>query len=768
MAKYALLVGISEYGAGLEALPAAKNDAEALHRVLLDPKIGEFAEENVKLLINPSKDKLDEAIYELFSDRHKDDLVLFYFSGHGITDQNGVFYFSSCITRKDSNGRLVPPTAVIATDVHRYMQNSQSKRQVVILDCCFGSAFVRGMTAKDTGTVNVLQQLGGKGRAILTASNSVQYAFEQKGSDFSIYSRYLIEGLATGIADRDGDGYISVDELHDYVRERVKETTDAMTPEIHPIEEGYKILLAKSAIHDPKLIYRKEVERRAKANQGGIEGVTRRLLDAERNKQGLSIAEATGIEAEVLQPYREYEQKLQEYEAALVEEADRQFPLSPVKQREIAELAQYLGIREEEIASIHQCVLAPRQAEYDRQLNQQRQQQLAQQQQRLEQQRREQEQQEQRRREAEELLQQELGQSRQQKQPQQGAVEVLCQILERERQSLEAKVQETVEQQQRSPTTTPAGIQTFAFQTAVLKPTKETKPVFLGFGQKEVITYAIERKQRRASFFVEDLGDGVSLEMVAISGGSFKMGSPESEEGRLLTESPQHPVTVKPFFMGKVAVTQAQWRAIASLPKINLDLNPDPAYFKGRNRPVEQVSWLEAVEFCDRLSRETNRKYRLPSEAEWEYACRAGTTTPFHFGETITTDLANYRGTDWIYEGETYPGNYGSGPKGQYREETMPVGSFAIANAFGLCDMHGNIWEWCADHWHENYQGAPTDGSVWLDGNNSPDEKAIRLLRGGCWVLNPGNCRSSCRNWGDTDDRGHGVGFRLALSLPGL
>jgi formylglycine-generating enzyme required for sulfatase activity len=182
----------------------------------------------------------------------------------------------------------------------------------------------------------------------------------------------------------------------------------------------------------------------------------------------------------------------------------------------------------------------------------------------------------------------------------------------------------------------------------------------------------------------------------------------------------------------------------------------DPSRFKGDNRPVEQVSWEDAVEFCDRLSQHTKREYRLPSEAEWEYACRARTTTPFHFGETIATDLANYRGTDREYEGKTYLGFYGAGSRGEYREKTMDVGIFP-ANAFGLYDMHGNVWEWCADHYHANYEGAPTDGSAWIS-----EEKSLKhLLRGGSWFSYPRNCRSAVRN-GDTPDiRFNSFGFRI-------
>jgi formylglycine-generating enzyme required for sulfatase activity len=160
-----------------------------------------------------------------------------------------------------------------------------------------------------------------------------------------------------------------------------------------------------------------------------------------------------------------------------------------------------------------------------------------------------------------------------------------------------------------------------------------------------------DRRPGKANYFSEDLGNGVILDMVQIPSGSFLMGAAKGEEGASDDEYPQHSVTVPEFWMGKFAVTQAQWKAIANLPnKVKIDLKVDPSYFKGANRPVERVTWHEAIEFCDRLSRKTQKTYRLSSEAQWEYACWAGTTTPFHFGETITTKLANFMGHDWEYQ----------------------------------------------------------------------------------------------------------------------
>ncbi len=259
------------------------------------------------------------------------------------------------------------------------------------------------------------------------------------------------------------------------------------------------------------------------------------------------------------------------------------------------------------------------------------------------------------------------------------------------------------------------------------------------------------RRKLNAKHFAEDLGNGVTLEMVQIPGGTFTMGSPAGEAERSGDEEPQRQVRVPGFFMGRYEVTQAQYQAI---------MGKNPSSFKGEKRPVEQVSWNDAVEFCNKLSQKTGRTYRLPSEAEWEYACRAGTTTPFYFGETITTDIANYRGTDWKIGETLYPGNYGQGPKGIYRKKTIDVGKFP-PNAFGLYDMHGNVWEWCQDTWHYNYNGAPKDGSAWVSGNDND----YRLLRGGSWNNDPRGCRSADRFNRFPGGRLFNFGFRVVVVL---
>ncbi|MEH1964946.1 caspase, EACC1-associated type [Nostoc sp.] len=693
MAKFALLIGVSEYDyqdEDLKPLSAAVKDVEAMQRVLVNPEMGDFAASNITVLKNPQPQTVREAIFHLFFNRQKHDLLLFYFSGHGIKDERGQLYLSTRETKKQ-NSKLVTPSAVPASVLHENINDSRSLQQVIILDCCFSGAITQGMTVKSDGTVNVQEQLGGKGRAILTSSTSMQYAFEQEGSELSIYTRYLVEGIETGAADKDTDGWISIDELHEYASTKVQETAPAMTPKFYPVEEGHKILLAKSPKDDPKLKYRKEVETRAKSGKGKFSIFALEILESKRVDWGLSEGEAKAIREEVLQPYREYERKRVRYEEALTRAVDEEYPFN---EEELEEYQQHLGLRDEDIASIKQRVLAPKQAEYERQ-------------------------------------QQELERIRQEQERTE---------YEREQAELKKKRERELSKAVSQPPSPPA-IQTqpFEFDTATIT----VKSGLFGLGKN----CEINRSRKRAEFFAENLGNGVVLEMVKIPGGKFLMGSPENEPERGNSESPQHTVTVKPFFMGKFPVTQSQWAIVAALKKVNIDLNLEPSYFKGTNRPVEQVSWDDAIEFCARLSNKTGKTYRLPTEAEWEYACRAGTTTPFYFGETITTDLANYDGNY----------TYNSGSKGEYREQTTDVEIFP-PNPFGLFDMHGNIWEWCQDAWHKNYNGAPTDGSTWM----SDSEK--RLLCGGSWYNYPGCCRSAIRNYGARDVRTYRVGFRVVIA----
>jgi formylglycine-generating enzyme required for sulfatase activity len=242
------------------------------------------------------------------------------------------------------------------------------------------------------------------------------------------------------------------------------------------------------------------------------------------------------------------------------------------------------------------------------------------------------------------------------------------------------------------------------------------------------------------------------MEFAIIREGRFTMGShlsPEEVARRyggnaeyVKNEHPTHPVEItKPFYLQTTEVSQAQWKRV---------MGYNPSYFKdcGDNCPVENVSWNDAQEFISELNKmESTNKYRLPTEAEWEYACRAGTTTPFFTGDCISTDQANYDGN---YSGENCP-------KGQYRDKIVKVGSFQ-PNSWGLYDMHGNVWEWVEDDWHDNYKGAPTDGRAWID---SP-RGSRRVLRGGSWLFNARIVRSAFRGGSGPDLRRYVDGFRVA------
>jgi formylglycine-generating enzyme required for sulfatase activity len=280
---------------------------------------------------------------------------------------------------------------------------------------------------------------------------------------------------------------------------------------------------------------------------------------------------------------------------------------------------------------------------------------------------------------------------------------------------------------------------------------------------------------------LEDLPEAAPhLTLLWVSPGRFWMGSPETEPERRDSEGPQHLVQLQGFFMSQTPITQAQWREVAGWQEgpgeqWGREMKTDPSRFQSKEwpeenevrllqgesntdqRPVELVSWEDAMEFCYRLSKRTGRTYTLPSEAQWEYACRAGTTTPFCFGDMISSELANYDGN--------YA--YANGSKGIYREQTTPVGMFP-ANSWGLHDMHGNVWEWCLDEWRDSYEGAPTDGRAWGDaaeGEKSKESVKAKLLRGGSWDDFPRSCRSAYRFRSQPDGAFNCVGFRV-VCLP--
>ena len=666
MGKFALLIGVSDYAEGLSALPAATQDIAAFQQVLEAPNLGAFDE--VRLLPNPTRDDMASTVELWLAARQPEDLVLLFFSGHGLKDDRRELYFATGNTRKVDN-QLVRSTAVAARTLHDFLRYSRPRQQVMILDCCFSGAF-GDFIARDDGDIALQEQLAAEGRVVLTSTSAVDYAFEEKESELSVYTRYLVEGIEKGTADLNGDGFITVDELHAFASRKVKEAAPAMSPDIITLQgQGYSIRLASAPQDKPELKYRKEVEKRARKGKFTIPA--KRMLRSLRQRYGLSDELAETIEAEVLKPFRDYQRKLSEYHDVLAECLKARLTLDRDHLIDLKDYQKYLGLEDKDVRPIEQAL---------------------------------------------------AGQAL--------SLEVPAQTV-----PAQPSKQADVWPVPKSPSPT------FSFETVRVN---EQGGV-------------IETIPGKAEYLTEDLGSGVTLDMVRIPGGTFLMGAAEGEAGASKDEYPQHEVKVPEFWMGKYAVTQEQWAAVAALKKVERDLEKDPANFKGAKRPVEQVFWKEAMEFCKRLSQNSERRYRLPSEAQWEYACRAGTTTPFHFGATLTSDIANFCAN-------SSHSTYASEPKGKYRQKTTNVGIFP-PNAFGIYDMHGNVSEWCLDYLHNIPAGNLSKGSVQLQ---LPTGEDILLSgRGGSWRNIPHNCcctsRKSYQN-GSYDFST--IGFRVACAFP--
>jgi formylglycine-generating enzyme required for sulfatase activity len=675
--KHALLIGVSSYGEGLTPIPSARLDVAALAEVLRDPQLGGFPCEQVVVLQDPQRTPMERAVAELFANRATDDLLLLYFSGHGFRDDQRQLLLSCSESTKSKQGKPEPYSTLKARDVQAYMRASQSQRQLLILDCCFSGAFAEGMGAKDDGAID-LEGFGGKGKAVLTSSASIETSSApEAGDDLSMYTRFFVEGIRTGAADTQQRGFVDARDLHHYVESRLQELAPAMSPQLIATGAGREIRLSRVP-RDSTVDYRQKVEELAKRRRGVINKAGRMILQKMRANlpegEQISDEQAEQIEAEVLGPWREYAKKLKEFEVLVADLVADGQGLSALDWQDLRDLQAQVKLAEADLIEIfakHGIAANP-------------------------------------------LL------------------------------TLAA------DQSDRAAVHPPgdSSVEDAAEAGELLALSVETAQVVETRADAGEVSWRIDRRPLQVQGYRERLAEGVELTMVQIPAGSFLMGSPSEEPGRYDDEGPQHRVQLQGFFMGQTPITQAQWQVVAGWQMLQRELNSDPASFKGLHRPVECVLWEDAIEFCQRLSQRFGRTYTLPSEAQWEYACRAGTSTPFHFGTTLTPDLANYNGNY----------TYGDGPKGVDRQETTEVASFPV-NPWGLYDMHGNVREWCLDQWHDNYQGAPADGSAWLD--SDVNNYNHRPLRGGSWYFAPGNCRSASRGGAPPDGRDVIIGFRV-------
>ena len=296
--RIALIVGVSEYS-DFTRLQNSTRDADTVAHVLR--AVAGF--DDVQLLLNPTQVHLAEKVEEHFTGKDPDDLVLFYFSGHGVKDERGQLHLAVSTTRRHANGELVRASAVACQHIHDAMSTSRSRRLVVILDCCFSGAFAEGIQAKDGGRVDLRSQLGGEGRAVLASSSSTQYSFDAVEMGLSTYTQFLVQGIATGDADLNHDGWITVDELHEFARSHVQVTRPSMSPQILPSREGYSIIISKAQRTDPRRAYGAKVREVADLS-GAIPAMGVEVLRIQREQLGLSEPDARQIQEAELGPVR--------------------------------------------------------------------------------------------------------------------------------------------------------------------------------------------------------------------------------------------------------------------------------------------------------------------------------------------------------------------------------------------------------------------------------------------------------------------------------
>ncbi|MGL5063688.1 MAG: caspase, EACC1-associated type [Microcoleus sp.] len=356
--KVALLVGVSNYHQqGISALPSATKDAMAIKQVLKRQDMGGFAETDIKLLPNPTKKNMEDAIDDLFAECKANDLLLFYFSGHGFKDERGNLFIATPTTETKANKTVRSHTAISASFFHERMTASLCKKQIVILDCCFSGAFTKGLV------------LGNKSWAVLSSSNDIEYSYAPKASELSIYTRYLVEGINTGAGDLNNDGKISIDELHKYTKKKVEEDSPQMNPLLKDANGGCNIVLAKSRQDDPKLIYRKMVERFGREEEqksissncifdGNItDSFKCYSLEEFQKKLTLTPDEAKAIEDEVLKPYHERKQKFNDYEKFFVNALKECNPVSKGNRRTLKDFQRVLNLRDKDVEQIEKRIL---------------------------------------------------------------------------------------------------------------------------------------------------------------------------------------------------------------------------------------------------------------------------------------------------------------------------------------------------------------------------------------------------------------------------
>ena len=684
--KFALLLGNDQYqDEQFGSLMVPGNDVKALKTILENPAVGGF--DRVDILLNASLEDIMAAMGDLFVNKNKDDLVLLYFSGHGALDRAGQLYLAV----NQTQFKKLSSTAVWASFIKNEMNNSRSRRQVLILDCCHSGAFGRDSSgtksAVGTEVINEATfDVKGYGREILVSSSATQLSWEGNKvidkTDKSLFTHYLVEGLNSGKAAVKGNQEITVGQLYDYAYAKVVNAAANMTPQRWVDKLEGSIIIAKNP--HPQI--------KAKS-------LPEKLLAALEDDQPF-IREGAVRELGRLMKGKDQGQAdtaRQKLKAMQAEERDR-----------------YVWQVINELLNINKGKTTVQ-------------------------------------------INKDTAQSETLAQKSTNDLTNLSEnkpdtdnSIDKKKSSVNIPVVGLIAGKKRKTKFTVFTILVILVIVIYFLFEQKTEYPYLSDSDRYSDSTSILQKNnlgnktsstiKPGKVFQDTLKDGSKgPEMVVIPKGEFYMGDIQGNGNE--DEKPVHKVNIKhPFALSKYPVTFEDYAVFV---KDKGKKQPDDEGWGGDNRPVINVSWDDATAYTQWLSDQTGKVYRLPSEAEWEYAARAGTETAYWWGNQNGVNIANFQssGSEW------------SGKK------TSPVDAFK-ANPFGLHDMLGNVWEWIQDTWHEDYQGAPEDGSVWKGGDTS-----LRVLRGGSWNHLPAYVRLVLRNRITPHARYNTVGFRLAQDL---
>jgi hypothetical protein len=349
MARKALLIGTKTYQTGFKPLNSAPYDVEALADLLRHPEVGGFDPENVQVLVDRTSSDLATQIETWYIQHDKEDFALLFIAGHGVKDGDRRLHFAATNTQKVGD-RLITTTAVAASSLSNWLRGSKAQRQIVILNCCFSGAF-GDLVPMDEGTIDVEEVLGAEGRVVMTSTSSMDYAFERQNGELSVYGHYLVEGLRTGAAATQGSDEITVGELHQYVDRKVQEEAPAMLPKIFAKGEGHRLRIARVALGDPEVRYRKKVEEILLEDGDEIDEIfSRPILEEFGTKLQIPPTTMSAIEIGVLEPIRQRNVKRRKYQEFFARAVQQQYPFGVREEKRIFEYRKILGLGDEEYA----------------------------------------------------------------------------------------------------------------------------------------------------------------------------------------------------------------------------------------------------------------------------------------------------------------------------------------------------------------------------------------------------------------------------------